>query len=76
MVPTEKQRAQQMLEMFRLEITLAIESMGEQPTTTAECMLTTLQAKNRLTHIIKEKEEAMKARWRHRGLYSSTINQG
>ena len=37
LVPTEEQITMQMLEMFRLDIALAVESRGNTPTTTTKC---------------------------------------
>ena len=38
LVPTEEQRTKRMLEMFQPDIALAIESAGDQPTTTTDCI--------------------------------------
>ena len=38
LVPTEEQRMKRMLEMFRHDISLTIESGGDQPTTTIDCV--------------------------------------
>ena len=38
LVPIEEQRTKRMLEMFRPDISLAIESGGDQPVTTTDCI--------------------------------------
>ncbi|KAL5552615.1 hypothetical protein UlMin_040016 [Ulmus minor] len=59
LVPTEEQRARRMLEMFRPEISLSIESIGGQPTTTTECTERAYRAEHRWNQI---KERRAKAR--------------
>ena len=48
LVPSEEQQTKRMLEMFRLNIALAIESGGDQPTTIVACIERAYRAKYRL----------------------------
>ena len=51
LVPTEEQRVKRMLEVFRLDISLAIESSGGQPNTTADCIEKAYRAEHRLNQL-------------------------
>ena len=51
LVLTEEQRARCMLEMFKPEISLAIESTSGQPTTTIECTERAYQVEHRWNQI-------------------------
>ena len=59
LVPTEEQRTKRMLEMFRPDISLAIECGGEQPSTTTDCIERAYRAEHRLNQLreIREQEE-------------------
>ena len=56
LVPTEEQRIKRMLEMFRPDIALAIESGGDQPTTTIDCIECDYRAKHRLNQLKEMKQ--------------------
>ncbi|KAL5547943.1 hypothetical protein UlMin_003174 [Ulmus minor] len=58
LVPTEEQRARRMLEMFRPEISLSIESIGGQPTTTTECTERAYRAEHRWNQIRAQRANA------------------
>ncbi|KAL5580561.1 hypothetical protein UlMin_013003 [Ulmus minor] len=58
LVPTEEQRARRMLEMFRPEISLSIESIGGQPTTTTECTEKAYRAEHRWNQIRERRAKA------------------
>ncbi|KAL5545301.1 hypothetical protein UlMin_009085 [Ulmus minor] len=51
LVPTEEQRVKCMLEVFRPDISLAIESGGGQPDTTADCIEKAYRAEHRLNQL-------------------------
>ncbi|KAL5557083.1 hypothetical protein UlMin_039319 [Ulmus minor] len=51
LVPTEEQRVKRMLEVFRPDISLAIESGGGQPATTADCIEKAYRAEHRLNQL-------------------------
>ena len=51
LVPTEDQRVRRMLEMFRPDISLAIESGGGQPATTVDCIEKAYRAEHRLNQL-------------------------
>ena len=51
MVPTEEQWTKRMLEMFRSDISLAIESSGDQPVTTIDCVERADRAKIQLNKL-------------------------
>ena len=48
LVPTKKQRMKMMLEMFQPDISLAIKSWGDQPTTTTDCIERAYKVEHRL----------------------------
>ena len=50
LVPTEEQRIKSMLEMFQPDIALAIESGGDQPTTTTDCVKRSYRAEHCLNN--------------------------
>ncbi|KAL5553407.1 hypothetical protein UlMin_040808 [Ulmus minor] len=58
LVPTEEQRARRMLEMFRPEISLSIESIGGQPATTTECTERAYRAEHRWNQIRAQRAKA------------------
>ncbi|KAL5559193.1 hypothetical protein UlMin_035404 [Ulmus minor] len=51
LVPTEEQRVKRMLEVFRPDISLAIESSGGQPATTVDCIEKAYRAEHRLNQL-------------------------
>ncbi|KAL5546618.1 hypothetical protein UlMin_006305 [Ulmus minor] len=51
LVPTEEQRVKRMLEVFRPDISLAIESGGGQPATMADCIEKAYRAEHRLNQL-------------------------
>lgn len=51
LVPTEEQRVKRMLEVFRPDISLAIESGRGQPATTADCIEKAYRAEHRLNQL-------------------------
>ncbi|KAL5578682.1 hypothetical protein UlMin_011124 [Ulmus minor] len=51
LVPTEEQRTKRMLEMFRPDISLAIECGGEPPATTTDCIERAYRAEHRLNQL-------------------------
>ncbi|KAL5540177.1 hypothetical protein UlMin_043726 [Ulmus minor] len=69
LVPTEEQRTKRMLEMFRPDIFPAIESGGDQPKTTSECIERAFRAEHRLNQLKEMKArtfEAKKKQWEQR----------
>ena len=51
LVPTEEQRVKRMLEMFRPDISLAVEGRGDLPTTTTNYVEHTYRVKHRLNRL-------------------------
>ncbi|KAL5556109.1 hypothetical protein UlMin_038345, partial [Ulmus minor] len=72
---TEEQRTQRMLDMFRPNIALAIESGGIPPTTVAECIERAFRAEHRLDQIREERGRMFEARSRSGGQGNNYINR-
>lgn len=51
LVPTEEHRVKRMLEMFKLDIALSIESGGDQSKTTSDCIKRAFRAEHRLNQL-------------------------
>ncbi len=62
LVPTEEQQIKRMLEMFRPDISIAIESGGDQPTTTTDCVERTYRAEHRLNQLKDMRQRMYKNR--------------
>ena len=75
LVPTEEQRVKWMLEMFQPNIAFAIESGGDQPTTTTNCVERAYRAEHRLNQL-KEMRQHMFENRRKQGEQSGNRNNG
>ncbi|KAL5548161.1 hypothetical protein UlMin_003392 [Ulmus minor] len=78
LVPTEEQRTKRMLEMFRPDISLAIESGGDQPKTTSDCIERAFRVEHRLNQLKEMKAktfEAKKKQWEQKN-NSTSRNKG
>ena len=62
MVKTEEERVQRMMEMFRLELALNIDSGSSPPSTVADCLSRAIRAEYRLSQLKEERALAFKAR--------------
>ena len=62
LVPTEEERFRRMMEMFRPELAMAVDSGSEAPTTVANCVTQALRAEYRITQIKEERAQFHKAR--------------
>ncbi|KAL5560320.1 hypothetical protein UlMin_036531 [Ulmus minor] len=67
LIPTEEQRTRRMLDMFRPEISLALESGGDPPTTIADCVERAYRAEHRLMQVREERAKAFEARKKSTG---------
>ncbi|KAL5540692.1 hypothetical protein UlMin_043344 [Ulmus minor] len=67
LIPTEEQRTRRMLDMFRPEISLALESGGVPPTTVADCVERAYRAEHRLMQVREERAKAFEARKKSAG---------
>ena len=65
LVPTEEQWVKRMLEMFRPDISLIIESGGDQPTITTNCVERAYRAKHRLNQLKDMREHLYENRRKH-----------
>ena len=63
LVPTKEQK--RMLEMFRPHITLTIESRGDQPTTTTDCIKRAFRAERRLNQLKKMRQRMFENKRKH-----------
>ena len=64
LVPTEEERVRRMLEMFRPELAVVIDSGDNPPTTVAECVDRALRAEYRLAQAKEERNRIFEARTR------------
>jgi len=62
MVRTEKDRLKRMMDMFRPDIALAIESGGSPPTTVARCVERTVRIKYRMAQVKEERNKYFEAK--------------
>ena len=62
LVPTDEHRVKKMLEMFRPDITLAIESGGDPPTTTMNCVECTYMAEHYLNQLKEKRRHLVRVR--------------
>ncbi|KAL5540684.1 hypothetical protein UlMin_043336 [Ulmus minor] len=67
LVPTEEERVRRMLEMFRPELAVVIDSGDNPPTTVAECIDRALRAEYRLTQAKEERNRIFEARKNQKG---------
>ncbi|KAL5538128.1 hypothetical protein UlMin_046157 [Ulmus minor] len=67
LVPTEEERVRRMLEMFRLELAVVIDSGDNPPTTVAECVDRALRAEYRLAQAKEERNRIFEARKNQKG---------
>ncbi|KAL5555306.1 hypothetical protein UlMin_037542 [Ulmus minor] len=67
LIPTEEQRTRRMLDMFRPEISLALESGGVPPTTVADCVERAYRAEHKLMQVREERAKAFEARKKSTG---------
>ena len=75
LVPTEELKVRRMLDMFRADISLAIESSGLTPTSTANCVERAFIAEHRLTQLRGEKAKAFEAKKQQGGQSSGFVNK-
>ncbi|KAL5578237.1 hypothetical protein UlMin_019936 [Ulmus minor] len=67
LVPTEEERVRRMLEMFRPELAVVIDSGDNPPTTVAECVDRALRAEYRLAQAKEERNRIFEARKNQKG---------
>ncbi|KAL5545187.1 hypothetical protein UlMin_008971 [Ulmus minor] len=67
LVPTEEEWVRRMLEMFRPELAVVIDSVDNPPTTVAECVDRALRAEYRLAQAKEERNRIFKARKNQKG---------
>ncbi|KAL5578375.1 hypothetical protein UlMin_020074 [Ulmus minor] len=67
LVPTEEERVRRMLEMFRPELAVVIDSGDNPPTTVAECVDRALRAEYRLAQAKEERNQIFEARKNQKG---------
>ena len=65
LVPKEEQQTKRMLEMFRPNIALAIESGRDQPTTTTYCIERAFRAEHRLNQLREMKNRLYESKRKH-----------
>ncbi|KAL5542579.1 hypothetical protein UlMin_010289 [Ulmus minor] len=75
LVPTEEQRTKRMLEMFRPDISLAIECGGEPPTTTTDCIERAYRAEHRLNQL-REMRQSQFENMKKQGNQGGNQNSG
>ena len=66
LVPTEEERVRRMMEMFRPELALAIDSGPEPPSTVADCVVRAIRAEYRLGQVKNDWAQNCKARMEER----------
>ena len=62
LVPTEEERVRWMMEMFKPELAMAIDSGNQPPVTVADCLERAVRAEYRLTQVKEERAQFFKAR--------------
>ena len=62
LVPTEEERVRRMMEMFKPELVMAIDSGSEPPTTVADCVARAIRVEYRLGKVKEERAQFHKAR--------------
>ena len=67
LVPTETERVRRMMGMFRPELTLAIDSGSQPPTTVADCLERAMRAEYHLIQVKEERAQFYKARKEEKG---------
>ena len=67
MVKTEEDRVRRMMEMFRPELALNIDSGSSPPTTVADCLSRAIRAEYRLNQVKEDRVQAFKARREEKG---------
>ena len=65
MAATEEERTRNMMDMFYLDIALAIESGGNSPISVTECVDRALSVEYRLVQLKEERAKKYKARKNH-----------
>ena len=73
LVSTEEQRVKRILDMLRSDITLAIESGGDQPTTTTNCVERAYKAEHCFNQL-KEKRQRMCEDRKRQGEQDGSLN--
>ena len=62
LVPTEEERVRRMMEIFKPELSMAIDSGNQPPVTVADCVERAMRAEYRLAQVKEERAQFFKAR--------------
>ena len=62
LVPTEEERVRRMMEMFKPELSMTIDSKNQPPVTVADCVERSMRAEYRLAQVKEEQAQFFKAR--------------